>query len=46
MKYVEYGKENKEVVILLPGLYHGEFFINHAKEYAERLIAFVKEGIL
>ncbi len=31
---------------VLHGLYHGEFSINHAKEYAERLIAFVKEGIL
>ena len=27
---------------VLPGLYHGEFSINHGKEYTERLTEFVR----
>lgn len=30
----------------LPGLYHGEFSINHGKEYTETLITFVREESL
>ena len=31
---------------VLPGLYHGEFSINHGKEYTETLIKFVREETL
>lgn len=52
MNYVEYGRENNDVIILLHGggfihvlsdMYHGEFSINHANDYVRKILEIVKQ---
>ena len=45
MTVMEYGQQNRDVIMLLPGLRHGDLSINHPARYVRMLTERIGEAL-